>query len=113
MGELGADVVVESLEAVRLEPVDVLVERVDEDPERQVAFELGGGSAEDELTALVRARRELREQAGLADSGLADELDRCGATLFQVGEELVERAELRGTSDEMLGNGHLVRPRRG
>ena len=61
----------------------------------------------------VGACPELCEQPGLADPGLADQLDGRGAAVLEVGEQAVERAELRGPSDQMLANGHSVRPRRG
>ena len=51
----------------------------------------------------VGALRELGEQAGLADAGLADELDRAREALLEICEQLVERVELRGTPDELLG----------
>ena len=59
----------------RLEPSEVLVERVHEDRERQVALELRCGAGEDELPPRVRASGELGQQARLADARLADQLD--------------------------------------
>ena len=41
LSELGADSRIEPLEAAGVEPFDVVLERVDEDPERQVLLELG------------------------------------------------------------------------
>ena len=40
--ELATDVVIQGLEARRRKALDVLIERVDENPERQVPLELGG-----------------------------------------------------------------------
>ena len=85
--ELRASLVVEMLEAPWVEAFGVLVERVDEDPERQIPLELRRGPGEDELPARVGALRELGEQAGLADAGLADELDRGGEALLEFREE--------------------------
>ena len=62
------------------------------------------------MSARVGPGGELGEQARLADPGLADEHDRRRAALVELGEEPVERAELGGTSDEMLGNGHVRHP---
>ena len=103
MRELRPSLAVETPEAPWVEAFGVLVEGVDEDPERQIPLELRRGACEDELTAPVDALRELGEQAGLADAGLADELDRAREALLEIGEQLVERVELRGTPDELLG----------
>ena len=84
-------------------PSQVLVERVHEDRERQVALELGCRAGEDELPARVRASGELGEQARLADPRLADQLDRRGATAIELVEEPIERTELLGAPDEVLG----------
>ena len=62
-------------EARRVEAGEVLVERVDQDPERQVDLVLGGAALEHEHLALVGAPAQLVEQAGLADAGLAGELE--------------------------------------
>ena len=101
--ELRPSLAVETPEAPWVEAFGVLVEGVDEDPERQIPLELRRGAGEDELTAPVGALRELGEQARLADAGLADELDRAGEALLEICEQLVERVELRGTPDELLG----------
>ena len=61
---------------MRVEAVDVFVERVDEDPERQVELELARPALEDEVSACVCAGGQLGEKARLTDSGLADELER-------------------------------------
>jgi hypothetical protein len=104
--ELRAHVLVETLERGRVEPADVLVERVDEDGERQVTLELRRGAGEDEAPSRVSPTGELHEQASLADPGLADELDH--ARLIEHPECLVERFELFGPPDEMLATqGHF------
>ena len=57
----------------------------------------------------IRASRELGEESRLPDAGLSDQGD--GGTLARIecGEELVERAELLGAPDEVLGKkGHLL-----
>ena len=61
-----------------VEAVDVFVERVDEDPERQVELELTGTAREDEVPPRVCAGGELGEEARLADPWFADELERRG-----------------------------------
>ncbi len=90
-----------------VEAVDVLVERVDEDPERQVELELTGPAGEDEVRACVCTGGELGEEARLADSRLADQLERRGVSPADPGEETVDRAELGRTADEMGGKCHL------
>ena len=46
---------------MRVEAVDVLVERVDEDPERQVELELAGPAGQNEVRARVCAGGKLGE----------------------------------------------------
>ena len=54
----------------------------------------------------LRAAPELVEKPRLADAGLADNLDRQRTASVERGEEVVERAELLGAPNEVLGNGH-------
>ena len=75
---------------MRLESLDVLVERVDEDPERQITLELRGGSGEDELLASVGAGGELGEQPRLADTGLAHDFDRRGQPAVELGKGVIK-----------------------
>ncbi len=104
LSELTPDVVVEPAEPARLEALQVLVERVDEHPERQVTLELGGRARQHKQATLVHPGRQLCEEACLADSRLPDELDRRGVAGLELREEEVEGAELFGASDEMPGN---------
>jgi hypothetical protein len=73
--ELSEHVVVEEVEASRLEPLEVLVERVHEHPERQIEFELRRGSREDQVPAGLGASAELGEQARLPDARLSGQDD--------------------------------------
>ena len=108
MRELRAHVVVEAGEARRAEPSHVLVERVHEDRERQVALELGRRAGEHEVPRASGASGELGQQAGLADSRLADEQDRGRAALVELGQRPIERAQLLGAPDEVVGlQGHF------
>ena len=106
-GELRTDVPVQGIETVRLESLDVLVERVHEDPERQITLEFRGRSGEDEPLTSVGAGGELGEKARLADTGLADDFDRRRPPSIELGEDVIERREFRSASDEMFSNGHL------
>ena len=74
-----SDIVTERFEALRLDASQMLVERIDDHRERQVALELGRRSRQHQ-PARVRARLELGEQPGLSDSRLAHEHDRRGTT---------------------------------
>ena len=67
------DVVTEHGEEGGIEPVHVLVERVDEDRERHVALELGRRAVEHQVAARIGPRAELGEQSRLADARLADQ----------------------------------------
>ena len=90
--------------------MDVFVERVDEDPERQVELELTGPAGEHEVPARVRSRGQLGEQACLADSRFADQLERRGASPVDLREETIDRVELRRAADEVGGKCHLSLP---
>ena len=92
------ELAVERLEHGGREAAHVLVERVDEDPERQVALELGRAARQHEAAAVVGHRLELRQQPRLADARLAHELDRARAAL----ERIFEHAQLLRTPDELL-----------
>jgi hypothetical protein len=105
--ELCPHVGVEQREPLPLQALDVLVKRVDEHPERQVALQLRGRAGQHEAIPGVCTRGELGEQAGLADTGLPDELERTSTAFLEFVEEVVERVELGGPSDEVLGNGHV------
>ena len=107
--ELRSDVLVQGGKHTRIESLDVFLERVDEHPERQVTLQLRCGPAQYEVTARIGASRELCEESRLPDPGLSHEGD--GGTLARIepGEELVERAELLGAPDEVLGKkGHVL-----
>ena len=113
MRELAANVVVEAAEPVGPEPAHVLVECVHEDGEGQIALELGGRAGEDEVSPAVRAGGDLGQQTRLADARLADEQRRRRAALVDLGQDTIERAELLGAPDEMVGPGGHVSSRRG
>ena len=106
--ELGAHLAVERAQAARLQARDELVERVDEDPERQVGLELRRAAAEHDVPARVGVGGELGEQARLADPGVAHQQRRRRPCPLQPLHRVFQRAELRGAPDEVLGHqGHL------
>jgi hypothetical protein len=111
--ELRLDVVLEGGQPIRSEASHVLVERIDEDRERQVALELGGRAREDEVVSGIGANRQLGQEARLADARLADEQDRGRATLIELGQDSIQRAQLLRAPDEVVGSqGHFLLPRR-
>jgi hypothetical protein len=90
VGELGTDVPVQGVEALRLKSLHVLIERVHKDPERQIALELRGASGEDALPAGVGAGGKLGKQACFADAGFAHDFDRRRRPPIDVGEDVIE-----------------------
>ena len=105
--KLRPDLWLELVEAPRLDAADVLVEGVDEDPERQLLLELRRRARQHEVIAFVRASRKLREEPRLADPRLADELDHGRRPLVELRQGAVERFELRSAPHELLGHlGH-------
>ena len=107
--ELATDVVVEGLETRRRKALDVLVERVDEHPERQVSFELRGRAVENEVPTRIGPGSKLPEQAGLADPRLAHQRKRSGAPPVQPVEDVVEHTARFGAPNELLGDRAHVR----
>jgi hypothetical protein len=112
--ELGHAVAEHALHPVGSEPVDVVVERVDPDAERQVALELSAAAGEHDAALLLGAAGELLEQAGLADPGLAAQRDEAGAPADSL-ECRHDRGELAAAADELPARGHgpTVTARRG
>ena len=107
--ELRQDLFVQILQATRIEPTQVLVERIHEHRERKVSFQLRRGSRKDEPAVRICATGELGEQSALPDPGLAYELDGRCAPEIDLGEGLLERTELLGTSHELAGKqGHFL-----
>ena len=92
---------------------DVFLQRIDEDPEGQVALELRCRPGEHEMAAGIRSGIELCEEARLADAGLSHESNRRSLARIELGEELVERTELLGAPDEVLGKNRHVPPKTG
>ena len=90
--------------------MDILVERVDEDPERQVELELPGPARKDEVPPCVCTGGQFGEEARLADPWFADELERRRLSPADLGEETVDRVELRRSADEVGGKCHLSLP---
>jgi hypothetical protein len=100
LSEPGPHQIVQPIEAARVEALDVLVERVDEDPERQVLFELRACARQDCVAPVLRAPCQLSEQARLADPRGAGDLDRPRLAALERLERVVEELELGGAAYE-------------
>jgi hypothetical protein len=94
MGELGAHLLAETGESLRVDALDVLVEGVDEDPEREVAFELGARSSQDDVPPGIGASGELRDEPGLADPGSTYDFNGAGTPGRERIEGVVEPLDL-------------------
>lgn len=103
MGELGAHLLAETVESPRVDALDVLVEGVDEDPEREVAFELGARSGQDDVSTGIGASGEFRDEPGLADPGSAYDFNGAGSPGRELVEGVVEPLDLCTAPYEMVG----------
>ena len=94
-------------QATRVEPAQVLVERVHEDRERKVSLELRRGACKDEPALAYRRERRTR-RAGASSRSRARRRARSRRRRpIDLGEHLVERPELLGAADEVIGKqGH-------
>lgn len=103
-GQLGQLVAVEPRQACRVERADVVVERVGQQRERQLALELRRASGEHERAAGAGLACQSGQQRRLADPGLAgDRDDRAGARLAaQPRDDVAEHRELALASDRLL-----------
>jgi hypothetical protein len=94
-------VVVQELEAARIEPADVLVEGVDEDAKGEILLELGGRPGQNQVAARIGASDQLGQEPSLADSRLSCDLDGRRPPSPQLAQSLVERVELGVAANEM------------
>ena len=110
--ELDAIPVAERPDEPWLQACDVLVERVDEDPVRQIALQLSRAPLQHDHLASLGLRCQLGEKPGLSDAGLTDDRDRGGAPVLEDPEGPVERGELIGPSDQAVAScSHAAPPR--
>jgi hypothetical protein len=87
---VGEQVVVQRAPAPWLQGFEVLVERIDEDPERQLALQLGRASGQHQTPLGVRTRGQLAQQPRLADARLSDQFESAEAPALEVGEGAVD-----------------------
>ena len=100
--DLAERLVAQARQHPRVEARDVLVERVDEDPERQVALELGRAAVQDDAATGGRARVQLRQQPRLADARLALDQQRRRLAALERVEREVDGIQLSGAPYEAL-----------
>src|SRR5688572_6668480 len=98
-GQLDTELAVQQVEESWVEASQVVVEGIDEHLERQVAFELGGGACEHEMSADAGTSREFAEEPGLADAGFAHQLDDLPLPAREVDQCAVEECEFLGATD--------------
>jgi hypothetical protein len=88
-GELAELVRGEALVLVRIECLEVGIEGVDDQTERQLAFHLRCPAAEHQAPAPLGAARELSKQRGLADPRLAGHDDEAGGRLARLIQQAI------------------------
>jgi hypothetical protein len=103
MGELGSHLLAETVESPGVDTLEVLIEGVDENTEREVAFKLGARSGQDNVSASIGASGELRDEPGLSDPGDTDDLKGAGLPGRELIEGVVEPLEFRTAPYEMVG----------
>ena len=99
-GERGGEVGADGLDAPRVHGGDVVVERVDHEPERHVALVLGGAPVEDQQAGGRRALVQRVEQRALADAGLAEHREHAALSAEDVGDGAVGGGELALAADQ-------------
>jgi hypothetical protein len=98
--ELRANLVVESGKPLRVQAAKVFIERIDENGERQVSLEFRRRPAEHEVPAGLGASGELSQKTCLADPRFARDLDCAWAPSIELVEQVLDRIEFVGASDE-------------
>ena len=71
--------------------MDVFVERIDENPERQIPLELRRRSRKHELPKRIGASSKLGQEARLADPRFAPNLERSRPALVKLGKSVIDR----------------------
>ena len=102
MRELRSNLVVERGEELRVQAAEVLIERVDEDGERQVLLEFRRRPTENQVPAGLGASGELSKETGLADPRFARDLGRARVPSIELVEQLLDRIEFVGATDELF-----------
>jgi hypothetical protein len=113
VSELRALDLVQRGQPAGIQSLEVLVERIHEDPERQLTLELRRAPPQHGPPLRVRASAELPEQAGLADARFPSKLDGAAPPVTQLVQGVLERPDLSGASDESLDSEGRRRVRQG
>ena len=98
--QLGQVLFVRPPQAAHVLAGDVLIERVDEQGVGEVALELAGPAAQDNMPPLQRSGVELGQQSRLADSRLATEAERTRVALFGLVEGALHQTKLLAASNQ-------------
>ena len=108
VAELRAIGLVQRGQAAGIQSLEVVVERIDEDPERQLTLELRRAPRQHGLPLRVRTRAELPEQTGLADTRFPSQLDGAAPPFLELVQGVLEHPNLGGASDESLDRDGMV-----
>ena len=110
--ELDANVVVQLRQATRLEAPDELLDRVDEHPERQIAFQLGRRTRQHQQPPPLSPSRQLAEQPRLADTRLAHHGQRRTLPIVEQIQGVIHGAKLLHAANEVFAEHHHHLPAR-
>src|SRR5215218_4197418 len=89
------------LEPAEVERAEIVVKRLEHRAEGHVALQLHGPAAKHEPATLVCPLRELRQQAGLADSWIARDLEPAAAAGRDALERALEQPQLLVAANEL------------
>jgi hypothetical protein len=93
--------------------LDVFVERIDENPERQIALELRRRSRKYELPKRIGASSNLGEETRLADPRFAPNLKRSRPAPVELGKSVIDLDQLVSAPNKVLRTQSHVSTRRG
>jgi hypothetical protein len=99
--ELRPYVILERRDEFGVDSSHVVVERVDEEREREVALQLGCRARKDQISRGVRSCTELGEKPCLADARLADEQNGDRTPTVELGTDSIQRVEFLRAADEV------------
>jgi hypothetical protein len=107
VAELRAIGLVQRGQAAELQSLEVLVERIDEDPERELTLELRRAPRQHGPPLRVRTSGELPEQTGLPDTRFPGQLDGPAPPFMELVQSVIEHRNLSVASHESLDSeGH-------
>lgn len=98
--EFRANAGVEPLQPSRIEPLDVVIKRIDEHPVGEVLLEFGAGSGQNDVTARGRTGAQLKQQPALPDARGTNQLDRPRRPVLERRQSSVKCVQLSGASNK-------------